>query len=78
MGDKHRSTVRVSYIGDKMVEHWDSTLSYHIWQEEGYIAEKKESDQYNESFWMVPVAYLDINKKRLPKNFIIWQTKNQQ
>lgn len=42
---------------------------------DGYLVRRKQSDQYNESFWMEVTAYWDENKKPLSKNIIVWQIK---
>ena len=41
----------------------------------GWIAEEKRGDQWNETFWMAAVAYLDEFKHPLSKNFMIWDSR---
>lgn len=77
-------TVKVLYLLADTTKHpypWgersDKTFRYEtVFYRFGYVVERKESDQWNESFWMVAVAYLDENKRPLPRSYVIWQIRS--
>lgn len=73
------------HLSERTMRHRDdykpvggSLFFTEVFQIPGYLARKKKRDNYNESFWMENVAYLDENKQFLPATTIIWLIKEVQ
>lgn len=59
-----------------MVSNTEPGTTEFIFIVRGWIARVKESDNYNESFWMVATAYLKEDKRTpISANLIIWDSR---
>lgn len=74
--DRHRKTGFMQLGADDTLRPVYSTRWLpEVWQIEGFAERVKESDRWNESYWMQPVRYFDADFHPLPKTYIIWQTQ---
>lgn len=62
-----------------MVSNTESGTTEFIFTLRGWIARTKQSDNYNESFWMAAAAYLKEDKRTpLNANLIIWDSRPRE